>query len=614
MKKICTLLLTVAALATPRLGFALSDSAGVPVFLYHSWEIHGCGPENNAPMALERDLEIFRAHGFTVVPVYWIALWARQQLPGSALPAKVVGITFDDGFNRDWIDGVETPFEQTNQCTLPNGEPAPMKSFRTVLAEFKARHPDLPWYSPHASNFVVASPVARQMILGTSGTDDWWYAAQNSGIMEIYNHSADHDHDAITEKVFDAALQIYLAVGGNVDQNWKGEGHPGGFRRIGMDTDGTTKTSTYEVVKAAQYIQSKIGVYPDLFAFPYGGHSTGLDTYFQTRAAEHNTYAAFSTSGQYVRRGSAPYNLGRFVNQDHWSSRQQMESLLRDAGQPPSATFYMHGQPNGSITLPAGTPFTLSYTSDGAAECDLTGYANGSLWYSLPNFGTSFNWGTLSGWGPGNYTWVIVCRDTFGQTTQASASLYMPPQLSAAFYINGETNGSITLPAGTPFTLSYTSAGATSCDLAGYANGSLWYSLPNFGTSFNWGTESGWGPGNYTWVIVCRDTFGQTTQASASLYMPPPPSAVFYINGEPNGNIALAAGTPFTLSYTSAGTTSCDLTGYANGSLWYTLPGFSTSFDFGTVTDWGHGTYSWSILCRSAYGETTWASASLTMQ
>ncbi len=79
-------------------------------------------------MALRQDLETLHQRGYVVVPVYWIAEWVAGLRDGSTLPNKVVGITFDDGANLDWIDG-NGPYDI---CKW---------SFRSVLQEFKSRHP-----------------------------------------------------------------------------------------------------------------------------------------------------------------------------------------------------------------------------------------------------------------------------------------------------------------------------------------------------------------------------------------------------------------------------------------------------------------------------------------
>ncbi|WP_044190241.1 hypothetical protein [Hyalangium minutum] len=90
---------------------------------------------------------------------------------------------------------------------------------------------------------------------------------------------------------------------------------------------------------------------------------------------------------------------------------------------PPSATFHINGQVNGSLILTANTPFTLRYTSTNAVSCDLTAYRNGSVWYSIPNFNPSHDWGTVTGLEPGSYSWNVVCRDAAGWTASATSRL-----------------------------------------------------------------------------------------------------------------------------------------------------------------------------------------------
>ncbi len=89
-----------------------------------------------------------------VVPLYWITEWALGLRDGSTLPDKVVGITTDDGNDLDWID-----------VYAPGYACGPTRtSFRSVIQSFHAAHPSYPWYSPHVTTFVIASPVARSWL------------------------------------------------------------------------------------------------------------------------------------------------------------------------------------------------------------------------------------------------------------------------------------------------------------------------------------------------------------------------------------------------------------------------------------------------------------------
>ncbi len=266
-------------------------------------------------MALRQDLETLHQRGYVVVPVYWIAEWVAGLRDGSTLPNKVVGITFDDGANLDWIDG-NGPYDI---CKW---------SFRSVLQEFKSRHPELPWYSPHAASFVLASPEARRLIGGGTMTDSWWGAANSSGIMEVYNHGMDHDHDSIRSATRDdtvsAPLTVWLPVGAYGDNQWLGRAN---FYRIDSYWE-----SNYEVSKAAAYIKTKIGVWPDLFAYPYGHASPYLrDTYFPAYWNEHQTLAAFCLGNTYLTKSSHRFCLPRFSYGSAWTTPTGLANLLDGA-------------------------------------------------------------------------------------------------------------------------------------------------------------------------------------------------------------------------------------------------------------------------------------------
>jgi hypothetical protein len=322
-------LLSIFSFAASTAALALSNTAKVPVLLYHSSQVgYPCDYAHSASVALAADLETLHSQGFTVVPLYWITEWTLGIRDGSTLPAKIVGLSFDDGNDMDWIDNA-----------IPSNACAPIKSFKTVLQEFKAAHPTLPWYSPHAAIFVIASPAARLKIddvsylypSGSTGVNDhmndtWWSAANSSGFMEIYNHSADHDHGSITSATYDASMDIYIPVRGYDGGVWVGQDD-----FAGIDT---LDESIVEVQFAAEYIQSKIGAWPDLFAYPYGLASTYIrGTYFPSYGTYHNTLAAYCTNGGYVTRSSPQYCLPRntYGIGAEWSTPAGFSSILSNA-------------------------------------------------------------------------------------------------------------------------------------------------------------------------------------------------------------------------------------------------------------------------------------------
>ncbi len=161
--------------------------------------------------------------------------------------------------------------------------------------------------------------------------DNWWYAAQHSGLMEIYNHSLDHDHNSISGPVSDSdahfvstapfAAGVFVAAGGYSSGIWNGQGN---FQSIN-----NFNAANAEIVLSGQYIASKIGVHPDLFAYPYGRHPEYLvNTFFPTYPNLHQIYAAFGTDAVYVTRSSNRYLMGRFVRSRDWHDAAGLKEIL----------------------------------------------------------------------------------------------------------------------------------------------------------------------------------------------------------------------------------------------------------------------------------------------
>lgn len=301
---------------------AIDNTSNIPVLLYHSTQVppagFSCNYSNTAAYALEQDLQTLHQQGFTVVPLYWITQWALSQRDASELPSRLVGLAFDDGANYDWEDWTHPTCGQ-------------IKSFRRILQEFKVSTPSLPWYSPHAANFVLASPAARASILAGNNAagmlpfpldDYWWGAANQSGIMEIYNHGMDHDHFRIQSALYDGAIGVSVPVNGAPGQN--------DFYR----TD-TGYEAYVQVVTAGSYIAGKIGAFPDLFAYPLGQGQPGsyLFSWFNDYPTTHNTYAAYCLGDTYVSRASPRYCLPRFSYLSGWGTSSGLLQILSNSGQ-----------------------------------------------------------------------------------------------------------------------------------------------------------------------------------------------------------------------------------------------------------------------------------------
>lgn len=304
---------------------ALPNDARVPVLLYHTRHVEPpCTYGSNDLLALEQDLETLHQEGYTVVPVYWLVQWALGWRDGSTLPEKAVGLTFDDGYDSDFLDRAPNDHE----C-------APLKSAYTVLREFRDRYADeLPEHSPHAATFVIASREVRQLLEEDHFQHNWWAAAHYSGLMEVYSHGSDHDHPVVQEPIWDELLGEHLPASGHADGHWKGVLRP--------DRINDLASSRVHISVAAEYIASRIGVWPDLFAHPMGLVSEYTRTvYLPQYFHEHGTVAAFCTEvagrgphpRNYLTRGADRWCLPRLTHGYSWRTPEKFLAVLRGSGQ-----------------------------------------------------------------------------------------------------------------------------------------------------------------------------------------------------------------------------------------------------------------------------------------
>ncbi len=299
----------------------IQPDAKVPILLYHSRHVdEPCTYGHNDLLALEQDLEVLHQEGFTVVPVYWLVEWQLGWRRGDTLPDKPVGLTLDDGYDSDFLE------------RTPNDHPcAPLKSAYTILKEFHERYADeLPEHSPHAALFVIASREVRLLLEENHFQDNWWAAAHHSGLLEVYNHGADHDHPVLEEQVWEPLLEAHLPAAGHADGDWSGKLRP--------DRIDTLEANSIHIAYAAEYIASRIGVWPDLFAHPMGRVSNYTrQVYFPNYFREHGTVAAFCTEvagrgpqpANYLTRGADRWCLPRLTHGYSWRTPEEFLTILR---------------------------------------------------------------------------------------------------------------------------------------------------------------------------------------------------------------------------------------------------------------------------------------------
>jgi peptidoglycan/xylan/chitin deacetylase (PgdA/CDA1 family) len=278
----------------------------IPILSYHSHTIAGNTYETNDHVALYEDLRTIQTLGFQVVPLRWVAEWVLGQREDSAV-YRSVALSFDDGADADYYD-VDHP------------QYGHQRSFFNILRDFQEEFGPLAQPHLHATSFVIASPKVREELdvrclseIGLKGmSDKWWREVQQSGLLDIQNHSWDHNHPAASEVC-------------QKDQ------HKGSFTVID-----TYAECQGEVQQAAQYIHHVTLTWPDLFAYPWGESSDYIRSdYFPLFSAQHRTLAAFDAHGGYVAKFSSRWNIPRFVHGapegEGWRTQRQLADLLRSA-------------------------------------------------------------------------------------------------------------------------------------------------------------------------------------------------------------------------------------------------------------------------------------------
>lgn len=270
----------------------------VPVLTYHSHQIGGADYASNDLIAFRDDLRTIDRLGLRIVPAMWVAEWLCGTRSERTLRGAVA-LTFDDGSSFDFHD-------------LDHPEGGPQRGVIGILRDF-AREVGAR-VRPHVTSFVIASPEVRaeldaRCLFGRGWmADDWWRAAQRSGLLAIHNHSWDHNHPAAT-------------------RTCQREGHTGTFETIATEAE-----CDAEIAAAARAIADRTGEWPVLFAYPYGTGSRYLvEDYFPRRAARHRSIAAFAGDGGYVTRASCRWTIPRFVCGAHWHEPSGLERILRGA-------------------------------------------------------------------------------------------------------------------------------------------------------------------------------------------------------------------------------------------------------------------------------------------
>ncbi len=270
----------------------------IPILTYHSLHAPGHDYHTNDHVALEADLELIRELGFTPISLQAVADWLNPASTCTLNQGHYIGISFDDGCDHDFYD-----FSYPGIPTLI--------SFYNLLLSNNSKYADAPPLK--ATSFVIASPQARDILdkACIAGRDQWrdcwWKEADQSGIIQIANHSWDHTHPELDF----------------VAQHTQTKGN---FYCIDNRHD-----ADMQILQAEWYIRHKLGNRSaGLFAYPYGHVNTFLSQQYFPNHADTFT-GAFGTGGQYVTQSTDCWNIPRFVCGDHWNSPGELKVILQGA-------------------------------------------------------------------------------------------------------------------------------------------------------------------------------------------------------------------------------------------------------------------------------------------
>ncbi|MDT8437698.1 MAG: polysaccharide deacetylase family protein [Wenzhouxiangellaceae bacterium] len=267
------------------------------VLAWHSIHVVENQPAGNDLMAFSEALEVLDREHWTVLPL----ASALAGLAAGTLPARVAVLTLDDGSVMDF-----EPFDHPT-C-------GPQHSIYQRLQRFRAELPAETRHRLHASSFVIASPDAREELDRTDymgldvWRDDWWRAANASGLMSIESHSWDHNHASLSHSA-------------------QRDNRRGDF--FGIETEAECRV---EIDRASDYIARCSGCRPRYFAYPYGQASDYLRCdYLPRRGPELGLEAALGCDPEPVTADADRWFLPRYMCQRDWNSAEGLSKLLADA-------------------------------------------------------------------------------------------------------------------------------------------------------------------------------------------------------------------------------------------------------------------------------------------
>lgn len=272
----------------------------IPVLAYQPMNIHGNDYANNHLCALASDLEQLTRAGFRILPLHAIVerwLGGRE----AELDGRIVAITCDDAADFAWEE-------------LPHPSAGTQRSVAGILREFAdanpGKQPEL-----NATCFEIVSPEARAALDATCmigkgwWSDRWWPQAAASGLLQIGNHSWDHNHESLPA--------------GMSPMPWRGT-----FAVVD-----SKELADREIARAAEYLAARApNAGASLFAYPYGESNPYLaGEYFPRYGEALGIQAAFTAQPAFLEPGTSRWEIPRFVCGRDWSSPDGLAILLEAA-------------------------------------------------------------------------------------------------------------------------------------------------------------------------------------------------------------------------------------------------------------------------------------------
>ena len=252
-----------------------------------------------------------------------------------------------------------------------------------------------------------------------------------------------------------------------------------------------------------------------------------------------------------------------------------------------------------AASIPFGSSTTLTWSTLDASSC--TAAANPATNFTSPAAPATSGSLTVTPAAAGATVYTFTCTGAAGASASNSVTLLatsgtpaVAPTLALA---------STSVEVGKPTTITWNSANATSCTASGSWSGTLASSGSQTITPAVVGTE--------TFTLICTNLGGPSAavsvslNATAALVKPPAPTLTL-------GKSSISADTTTSITWSSAGATSCTASGNANANQagWEGTQAPSATF---TITPDTTGSFVFSMYCSNGAGNSPTTSVTLTV-